>query len=80
MSEGEIRERVLAAMAEAVPGARLDEIDPARPFRDQIDLDSIDFLNFTLAVERGFGCRLPETDLPQLSTLEGCVRYLGRMG
>lgn len=76
MSGGDIRERVLAAMAEAVPGAKLGGLDPARPFRDQMEMDSIDFLNFALAVERAFGIRLPETDFPQLSTLDGCIRYL----
>lgn len=76
MNEREIADRVIAALAEAVPGVRLDDLDPARPFRDQVDVDSIDYLAFVLAIERGFGLRVPELDYPKLSSLAGAVAYL----
>ncbi len=72
-----IESRVLAALAQAVPGLKLESaIAPEVPFRDQLDIDSVDYLNFVLALERAFGVRVPEADCPRLSTLGGCVRFL----
>jgi len=45
-------------------------------FRDQLDIDSVDFLNFVLALEQRLGRTIPQLDYPRLSTLDGCVAYL----
>ena len=57
------------------------EIDPASiqsgvSFRDQLDLDSMDFLNFVLALHERLGVEIPEVDYPQLYTLDSAVAYL----
>ena len=55
----------------------LDErVDAELSFRDQFEFDSVDFLNFVLAVEDRLGRRIAEVDYPKLSSLNGCISYL----
>lgn len=77
MASEEIRERVLKALLEVAPEVDASRLDPAVSFRDQIDIDSVDYLNFVLALERALGIKVPEIDYPRLSGLDGCVAYLG---
>jgi acyl carrier protein len=44
--------------------------------RDQIDLDSMDYLRFVVALHDRLGVDVPESDYPQLGTLDGIIRYL----
>ena len=69
-----IFEALLAVAPEADPAA----LDPERPFRDQIDLDSVDFLNFVLGLEKRLNISVPDLEYPQLSTLSGCRAFLAR--
>jgi acyl carrier protein len=46
------------------------------PLREQLDIDSMDFLNFVIALHKELGVGLPEKDYPKLATLDGCVDYL----
>lgn len=48
------------------------------PLRDQVDLDSFDYLNFMIALHRASGVEVPESDYPKLSTLRGAVDYLAQ--
>jgi acyl carrier protein len=72
-----IRREILRALAEVVPDADPERLRPGVAFRDQIEIDSLDFLNFVLALEKRLGVRIPEADYPKLSALEGCLAYLG---
>jgi len=45
-------------------------------FRDQLDLDSMDVLNFVIGLHTAFGVDIPEADYAKLATLEGCLEYL----
>lgn len=67
---------VRAALEEVAPDADVEHIDAARNLRDQVELDSVDFLNFVMALERRLDMRIPEVDYPKLSSLDGCRRYL----
>lgn len=67
---------VRAALEEVAPDADVENIDAARNLRDQVELDSVDFLNFVMALERRLDMRIPEVDYPKLSSLDGCRRYL----
>ena len=77
MQSEAIRSLVLELLAVIVPGAELDGLDPAANFRDQLEVDSVDFLNLVLRLEERLGVRVPQVDYPRLSTLDGCVGYLG---
>lgn len=74
----EIDTVIIDALAAVAPEADPGALDPAVPFRDQIEIDSVDFLNFVLHIERRLGIRVPELDYPQFSTLDGCRAYLAR--
>ena len=76
MTETELRERLLAILGGIAPEARETDIDPAQSFRDQLDIDSMDFLNFVTAVHKQLGVPIPELDYPRLASLNGAVHYL----
>jgi acyl carrier protein len=76
MTTDDFTQAIVEALTTIAP-----EIDPAaiRPsvnFRDELDLDSMDFLNFVLALHERFGVEIPEADYPRLYTLDGAVAYL----
>jgi acyl carrier protein len=79
MSRTKIEEQVLEALGAAVPSAKALDLDPAVLIRDQVELDSMDYLDFVLAVERRFAVVIPPTSYPQFATVEGaaeCVAHL----
>ncbi|MBC7162383.1 MAG: acyl carrier protein [Immundisolibacter sp.] len=76
MTEAELRERLLAILGAIAPEAREIDIDPEQSFRDQLDIDSMDFLNFVTAVHKQLGVPIPELDYPRLASLNGAVHYL----
>lgn len=67
---------IIGALSAVAPEVQPDGLDPDRPFRDQIELDSVDFLGFVLGLEKRLSLKVPELDYPQLSTLDGCRVYL----
>lgn len=76
MTNDEIRTAVFAALRRVAP-----EVDPSTlrsdvRLRDQVDLDSMDFLNFMLGLEAALGVAVPETAYKQVATLDGCVTYI----
>ena len=76
MTQEEIRGTVLRILGEIAPEANLADLQPNVSFRDQLDIDSMDFLNFVIAVDEELNVRIPEADYPKLTTLAGCVELL----
>lgn len=74
--QDELKQTVLRLLGEIAPEADLAAVNPEVSFRDQLDIDSIDFLNFVVALHKQFRIEVPESDYPELATIEGCVRYL----
>ena len=74
--QDELKQTVLHLLGEIAPEADLAAVNPKVSFRDQLDIDSIDFLNFIVALHKQFQIEVPESDYPELATIEGCVRYL----
>lgn len=73
-----VREKVLAALAGVAPELEPNALDPQQNFRDQMDFDSIDFLNFATSLHQMFGVDIPESDYPKLFSLDGCVAYFSK--
>ena len=71
-----MRQIVRKALSNVAPEVDLDTIDPAKNMRDQIDIDSVDFLNFVIGLHKELGIEIPDADVPKLGTLNGCVAYL----
>jgi acyl carrier protein len=76
MTRDEIKSTVVDALARVAPEIDPPSIRAGVSFRDQLDLDSMDFLNFVLALHERLGIDIPEVDYPRLSSLEAAVDYL----
>jgi len=76
VTESEIRQIVRQALSNVAPEVDLNAIDPAKNLRDQIDIDSVDFLNFVIGLHKELGIEIPDSDVSKLVTLDGCVAYL----
>jgi acyl carrier protein len=76
MQDDEIRRIVLETLCAVVPEAEGHEIDAKVNFRDQLEVDSVDFLNLVTQLEERLGLRVPELDYPRLACLDGCIGYL----
>jgi acyl carrier protein len=74
--EEHIKQTVFRLIHGIAPEADLEHLDPGKGFRDQIEFDSVDFLNLALALQEELKITIPETDFPELATLSGCVAYL----
>ena len=75
-SENDIRTTVLELLARVAPEADPKALDPAANLQEQLDIDSIDFLNFIMSVHERTGIDIPERDYTKVATLNDCVRYL----
>lgn len=81
MSADEIRAVVMATLKSIAPEVEAGELRGDRPLRNQVDLDSMDWLNFLLGLNRKLGVEIPEADYRKLVTLDDVVAYLGsRLG
>ncbi|MCU0876729.1 MAG: phosphopantetheine-binding protein [Pirellulaceae bacterium] len=76
MNEVQIRETVLHVLGAIAPEADLSQLNPEARLRDQLDIDSMDFLNFVIGLHDELHVDIPEKDYGQLATLAGCVQYL----
>ena len=66
----------LDLIGKIAPEADIENLDPAVRLRDQFDFDSVDFMNFAVALQEQLQVEIPEADYPQLATIEGCIAYL----
>ncbi|CAN5444735.1 hypothetical protein BH10ACT9_BH10ACT9_43190 [soil metagenome] len=66
---------VLTAIAPEVDPASVDD---ETPLREQVDLDSMDWLNFLRRIHRLHGIDIPESDDKYLRTIRDVVDYVGR--
>lgn len=76
MNETEIKTRVIAIIKSIAPEVDEGELRADRPLRDQIDLDSMDWLNVLVAVNEKLHVDIPEADYGKLVTLDNLVAYL----
>lgn len=76
MTKDETKAKVLTILASIAPEADLESIRPDVNFRDQIDIDSMDYLNFVIALDEEFQAHIPETDYTKFTTLNACVTML----
>lgn len=75
VSENDIRGAVLRALVSVAPEAEEEELQDEVNFRDQIEIDSMDFVAFVFALEKELETKVPESDYPKLSSIQGCLAY-----
>jgi acyl carrier protein len=76
MTREEVRSAVVKALTSVAPEIDPSSLNPDEAFRQEFDLDSMDFLNFVIAVHTSLNVDVPEADYPKLATLNGAVDYL----
>lgn len=76
MTKQEVQTAVLRLLGTIAPEADLAHLRPNEPLRDQLDIDSMDVLNFVIAIHKELHVDIPETDYPKIATLNGCVDYV----
>lgn len=76
MTLDDIKKTIIDALTRIAPEVDPASIESGVSFRDQLDLDSMDFLNFVLALHDRLGVDIPEVDYPRLYTLDNAVTYL----
>ena len=76
MTRAEIQAAVLKALGDVAPEASRQALRGDAPLRDQVDLDSFDFLRVMIGLHAQLGVDVPERDYPKLGTLNAAVEYL----
>jgi len=76
MTDNDIKELVLGIIQDIAPDEDTSGLDPDVRLRDQLDLDSMDFLDIVMELRKRHKVEVPEDEYMQLSTLSGCVSYL----
>jgi acyl carrier protein len=76
MKREELAAKLLALVTEIAPDVDPATVIPGIDFRDQFDFDSMDTLNFAIALHREFGVEVPEAEYSRLAGLDKCVAYL----
>jgi acyl carrier protein len=79
MTRDEIRDGLFRALTQVAPEADVSRIRPNVRLRDQLDIDSMDLLNFVIGVHKEFKIEIPEADYPRLVTLDGWIDYVAKM-
>ncbi len=72
----EVRAKIADILRRTVPGAQVEGLDPKADLRDELDMDSLDVLNFATALSHELEVSVPESDYSELMTLERCTAYV----
>ena len=76
MNREQLAKRVLQLVTSIAPDVDPASVVPGVDFRDQFDFDSMDTLNFAIALKGELGVEVPESDYGQLASLDKCLAYL----
>jgi acyl carrier protein len=79
MNAKNVEDLLKDALAGVAPEGDLDRLEPDAPLREQLELDSMDFLNFVIAVHRQLGVEIPEADYHHLLTWNDALAYLRKV-
>lgn len=78
MERQELRKIVIATLRSIAPEVEADELVDGEPLRNQVDLDSMDWLNFLIGLHERLKVDIPEADYQGLVTLADVLDYLDR--
>ncbi len=76
MTSEDIKNLILDIIKDIDDEADFASLDADQPLRDQLDLDSMDFLDIVMELRKRHKLQIPEEDYPHLATLASCVNYL----
>jgi len=76
MTKDECKQVVIEIIADIAPDEDLSTLKPDVRLRDQLELDSMDFLDIVMELRKRHGIEVPEADYPELASLDSCADYL----
>jgi acyl carrier protein len=76
MTPAEIREEILDILDTIAPDEDLSELQDEIPFREQLELDSMDFLDIVMELRKRHRIQIPEEDYQELASMQSTVTYL----
>jgi acyl carrier protein len=77
-TENTIRDEILSVLTTIAPEVEADDIEDDMLLRDQVDLDSMDWLNVLIGIHKRLEVDIPESDYQSLRTLNDLVRYVSQ--
>jgi acyl carrier protein len=77
MDYQKIRKKVIDIIADIAVDEDLSNLDDNIRLREQLDLDSMDFLDVVMELKKRYKIEVPTEDYPRLATLTSCIEYLG---
>jgi acyl carrier protein len=80
MNEQDARAAVQAALGKVAPDVDLAEVDDDARLRQDLELDSLDFLRLVETIDTATGVDIPERDYPAVATVKGLIGYLEAHG
>lgn len=76
MAPAEIRQVIIDILSKIAPDEDLSSLDDSKPFREQMELDSMDFLDIVMELRKAYRVQIPEEDYHNLVTMQSTVDYL----
>ncbi|HEV8243483.1 MAG TPA: acyl carrier protein [Nitrospirales bacterium] len=76
MTNDQIKQAVVQIISVIAPDEDLSHLKSDVALRDQLELDSMDFLDIVMELRKRYKVEVPESDYPQLASLDSCVTYL----
>jgi acyl carrier protein len=76
MTPAEIRKEVIDILGDIAPDEELGDLADDKPFREQLELDSMDFLDIVMELRKRHRVQIPEEDYSHLASMESTVKYL----
>ena len=76
MTNEEIRDEIIDILEDLAPDEELDDLDDEKSFRDQLELDSMDFLDIVMELRKRHRVQVPEEDYGHLASMASTVAYL----
>ncbi len=76
MTSADIREEIIDILSGIAPDEDLSNLDDQKPFREQLELDSMDFLDIVMELRKRYRIQIPEEDYLHLASMNSTVTYL----
>jgi len=76
MTRDEVRQVIISILKDIAPDEDVNSIEDDVVLREQIDLDSMDFLDIVMELRKRFNIEVPESDYPELASMASCIQYL----
>ena len=76
MQTSEVREKIADIISDIALDEDLSTLDDSQALRDQLDLDSMDFLDIVMELKKRHKIEVPQEDYPRLASMDSCVEYL----